>query len=62
VTKINGRLGKKHSFMMTKLNYENSLAALGLTTLEARRLREDLIDIFKIFKGQNHIIIFSRIG
>jgi hypothetical protein len=33
------------------LEYEDKLKALNLTTLEVRRLRGDLILIFKIFKG-----------
>ena len=33
------------------LDYENRLKALDLTTLEVRRLRGDLIQQFKIYKG-----------
>ena len=33
------------------LNYESRLANLGLTTLEVRRERYDLIQFFKILKG-----------
>ena len=33
------------------LSYEQRLAAIGLTTLETRRLRGDLIEVFKIIKG-----------
>ena len=31
--------------------YEERLTILGLTTLETRRIRGDLIEVFKIFKG-----------
>jgi len=31
--------------------YEERLKIVGLTTLESRRLRADLIEIFKIQKG-----------
>ena len=33
------------------MEYEERLEILGLTTLETRRKRGDLIQIFKIFKG-----------
>ena len=39
------------------LSYSERLRILGLTTLETRRLRGDLIEVFKIFKG--FIPIFS---
>ena len=35
------------------LSYESRLANLGLTSLEARRSRGDLIQYFKFFKGYN---------
>jgi len=31
--------------------YEDKLRLVNLTTLETRRLRGDLIEVFKIFKG-----------
>ena len=37
-------------------SYENRLSYLGLWTLEDRRNRQDLIELFKIFKG------LSRVG
>ena len=33
------------------LNYENRLLLTGLTTLEDRRNRGDMIEVFKIVKG-----------
>jgi len=33
------------------LTYGKRLTRLGLTTLETRRLRGDLIEVFKVFKG-----------
>jgi ribonuclease P/MRP protein subunit RPP40 len=35
----------------SKLSYEDRLKSTGLTTLEARRTRGDLIEVFKIVKG-----------
>jgi len=36
---------------LEKLTYEERLDLLGLTTLEERRLRRDMIEVFKILKG-----------
>jgi ribonuclease P/MRP protein subunit RPP40 len=36
-------------------NYENSLRASNLTTLETRRLRGDSVEVFKIFKGIDNL-------
>ena len=41
---------------LSKLNYEDRLASLGLTTLETRRLRGDLIEVFKISNGYDNSI------
>ena len=38
-------------FGFEKLTYEERLNKLGLITLEDRRLRGDLIEVFKIIKG-----------
>jgi len=35
--------------------YEDRLRMLGLTTLETHRLRGDLIEVFKIFKGLDNV-------
>ena len=35
----------------SKLSYEEMLKTTGLSTLEARRTRGDLIEVFKILKG-----------
>ena len=40
---------------LRSLHYEDRLLALGLTTLEIRRVRGDLIQFFKFFKGINEI-------
>ena len=37
------------------LSYSDRLQKFGLTTLEMRRLRGDLIEVFKIFKGFDNI-------
>ena len=39
------------------LSYTDRLQKFGLTTLETRRLRGDLIDVFKMFKGFDNIAL-----
>ena len=44
--------------MMTNdksLSYYDRLKKFGLTTLETRRLRGDLIEIYKFFKGYDKV-------
>ena len=47
----------------TGKSYEERLEIVGLTTLEVRRSRADLIEVFKIlkgFKGIDEKLFFSR--
>ncbi len=37
------------------LSYEKRLEMLGLTTLETRRLRGDLIEVYKLFHGNDNL-------
>ena len=37
--------------IVKNLSYENRLSYTGLTTLSERRIRGDLIEVFKILKG-----------
>jgi len=39
----------------SEIKYETRLENLGLTTQETRRLRGDLIEVFKILKGYDDI-------
>ena len=40
---------------LSEMGYEGRLKILGLTTLETRRLRGGLIEVFKILKGYENI-------
>ena len=40
---------------MTSLLYYDRLKKFGLTTLETRRLRGDLIEVCKLFKGYDDV-------
>jgi len=40
---------------MKELSYEERLQRLQLTTLETRRLRGDLLEMFKIMKGKEDV-------
>ena len=39
------------------LSYTDRLQKFGLTTLETRKLRGDLIEVFKMFKGFDNIML-----
>ena len=39
----------------SKLSYEDKLKQIGLTTLKERRLRGDLIQLFKVLKGYDKV-------
>ena len=41
--------------VLSEMGYEERLKILGLTTLETRRLKGDLIEVFKILKGYENI-------
>ena len=40
---------------LTRLSYEERLKDTGLYTPERRRLREDMMEMFKIMKGRDKI-------
>ena len=54
IEKVQRRITKM-VFGLEKLSYEEKLKKLNLTTLETRRLRGDLIEMFKIIKGFDNI-------
>jgi ribonuclease P/MRP protein subunit RPP40 len=39
--------------------YENRLKKLHLTSMETRRLRGDLIEVFKMFKGMDNLDVHN---
>jgi len=41
---------------LSEVGYEERFKILGLTTLETRTLRWDLIEVFKILKGYENMI------
>ena len=49
-------------FEIRSLSYEERLNALGLTTLELRRKRTDLIQIYKIINGIDEVDIDMGTG
>ena len=57
--KIEGiqKRGTKMVIELGSMEYEERLEVLGLTTLESRRKRGDLVQIYKIFKGAEDVDI-----
>ena len=54
------KVQRKATKLMTSdksLSYTDRLQKFGLTTLETRRLRGDLIEVFKMFKGFDNITL-----
>ena len=52
------KVQKRVTWLMLRgksLSYDERLQKSGLTTLETRRLRGDLIEMFKIFKSFDYI-------
>jgi ribonucleases P/MRP protein subunit RPP40 len=54
IERVQRRATKLVKGMGTK-SYEDRLRLLQMTTLETRRLRGDLIEVFKILKGFEHV-------
>ena len=46
---------RRSTKMVLEISYEDRLTALGLSTLEERRLRGDLIQQFELFKGYDSV-------
>jgi len=45
------------------MSYEDRLRTVGLTTLETRRLRADMVEVYKIlrgFEGTDEVNIFQK--
>jgi len=54
------KVQRRATMLMTSdksLSYTDRLQKFGLTTLETRRLRGDLIEVFKMFKGFDNITL-----
>ena len=49
--------GLRTTFRVSIQSYTDRLQKFGLTTLETRRLRGDLIEVFKMFKGFDNIAL-----
>ena len=49
------RRATKLIFSLKHKSYEDRLKYLNITTLETRRIRSYLIEVFKIFKGEGHL-------
>jgi len=57
------KMATKMINVFSEFKYDTRLKKLKLTTLETRRLRGDLIEVFKVLKGYDHIsedIFFVR--
>ena len=53
--KVQRRATRSMTSDIKSLSYSDRLQKFGLTTLETRRLRGDLIEVFKMFKGFDNI-------
>ena len=52
------KVQKKFTRMLTRMegiSYEERLEKLGLFSLERRRLRDDLIEVYKIMRGMDRV-------
>ena len=58
IEKVQKRVTKTPT-VLKNLNYIDRLQRMGLTTLERRRTRGDLIEMYKVVKGVSNIIWYK---